>query len=206
MSFGYLCFLTLRLNLGRTLPATYEIHGHAIVSDDDKIADAEGHMPKALRHPADWARFQAALDQATVTVLGRFGHEAHPNVRHRNRIVLSAAANGIERRGDAWWWNPARSTLAEALAVAAPSGGIVLVPGGQRVFDMFLQIGFDEFHLARIRGVTLPGGIPVFGDCAAGRSAEAVLAAHGLEAQPTEILDAGSGVSVTVWCRRTPLG
>jgi dihydrofolate reductase len=186
------------------LTGIYEIHGHAIVSDDDKIADAAGRTPSALRNPADWARFQAALDRAAVTIVGRLGHEAHPNIRHRTRIVLSASSSGIEHRAEAWWWNPAHAPLAEALAAAAPGGGMVVVPGGRRVFDLFLHLGFDEFHLARVRGVKLPGGIPIFSECSPQRSAEEILAAHGLIAEPSEILSAAAGLSVTVWRRRAP--
>ena len=39
-----------------------------------------------------------------------------------------------------------------------PRGGDVAVPGGQVVFDLFLKIGFDAFHLSRAHGVRLPGG------------------------------------------------
>jgi hypothetical protein len=38
-----------------------------------------------------------------------------------------------------------------------PRGGDVAVPGGQVVFDLFLKIGFDAFHLTRAHGVRLPG-------------------------------------------------
>ena len=121
----------------------YEFHGHAIVSGDDRIADRDGVTPAALRNEKDWARFQAALDRAVLTVLGRLGHEANPNVKGRNRLVLSSSARGIERRADAFWWNPAEVMLDDALAEAAPAGGIVAVPGGRRVFDLFLHgVGF----------------------------------------------------------------
>ncbi len=182
--------------------AAYAFHGHAIVSDDDMIADAEGNMPEALTNAADWRRFQRELDRAAAIVLGRHGHEAHANVHKRNRIVLSSQARGIERRDDAWWWNPADAPLAEILAKAAPRGGIVSVPGGRRVFDYFLDVGYDEFHLARARGVRIPGGVPVFSECSADRSAEDLLAARGLLPYPIDILDAWAGVSVTIW--RTP--
>ena len=86
----------------------WRIEGHAIVSDDDRIADANGETPAELRNDADWARFQTALDTAAVTVVGRLGHAAHPNTKGRSRLVLSSGAKGIERRADAWWWNPAR--------------------------------------------------------------------------------------------------
>lgn len=179
----------------------YLLHGHAIVSADDRIADATGATPPALRNEADWLRFQAALDRAAVTVLGRLGHEANPNVRGRNRLVVSSSSRGIERRADAWWWSPATVTVEEALAAAAPQGGIVAVPGGRRVFDLFLRIGFDEFHLARAARVLLPDGIPVFSEAASGPGATGVLADAGLVSGPSEWLDRAAGVSLTVWRR-----
>jgi hypothetical protein len=179
----------------------YAIHGHAIVSADDRIADAGGSTPPELRNEADWLRFQAALDRAAVTVLGRLGHEANPNIRGRNRLVLSSSASGVERRDDAWWWNPARAPFGEALAKAAPAGGIVAVPGGRRVFDLFLDLGFDEFHLARATRVRLPDGVPVFSTVGDGTTADAVMAAHGLHPGPVEPLDADAAVTMTVWSR-----
>jgi hypothetical protein len=177
------------------------IHGHAIVSADDKIADRTGLTPPTLRNEADWARFQAALDRAAVTVLGRLAHAANPNRKGRNRLVLSSAARGVERREDVWWWNPAEVPLADALAAAAPAAGVVAVPGGRRVFDLFLSIGFDAFHLARAAGVTIPGGIPVFSEVGRSRSAADILVGHGLVAGPIEILDADARIDLTVWRR-----
>jgi hypothetical protein len=181
--------------------ASYSIEGHAIVSADDRIAGPDGLTPPSLRNEADWARFQAALDRAAVTVLGRLGHEANPNRKGRNRLVLSSSATGVERRPDAWWWNPARASLAEALASAAPGGGLVAVPGGRRVFDLFLDTGFDEFHLARATRVRLAEGVPVFSAVTAGLDSAAVLARAGLVAAAPEWLDEGAGVSLTLWRR-----
>ena len=178
------------------------IHGHAIVSADDRIADATGVTPPGLHNEADWARFQAALDRAAVTALGRLGHETNPNFRRRNRLVLSSSARGVERRGGEWWWNPAEASLAEALAIAAPEGGIVAVPGGRRVFDLFLALGYDEFHLSSVAGLTLPGGIPLFTDVLDGRSAAEILAAHGLEPGEAEMLGPAASVSLRIWRRR----
>jgi len=180
---------------------TWVFHGHAIVSADDRIADRTGATPASLRNDADWARFQAALDRAAVTVLGRLGHEANPNLKGRNRLVLSSSARGIERRPEAWWWNPAEATLAEALAMAAPRGGIVAVPGGRRVFDRFLAVGYDAFDLARVAGVFLPDGILIFSAIREGQTAEAALAANGLRPEPPTMLDEAAGVALTVWQR-----
>ena len=181
----------------------FAIHGHAIVSADDRIADATGVTPPELRNEADWVRFQAALDRAAVTVLGRFGHEANPNVRRRNRLVLSSSVRGVERRDDAWWWNPAQASAETALNAAAPDGGIAAVPGGRRVFDLFLALGFDEFHLARAGRVVLEGGIPIFTRVLSGVGVDAMLAASGLSAGPLEVLDPAAGVTLTRW-RRLP--
>jgi dihydrofolate reductase len=177
----------------------YRFEAHAIVSADDKIADASGAMPPALRHPLDWARFQAALDRAALIVLGRRSHEATPNPKRRKRLVMSRQVVALEQRGDGWWWNPAGASLQEALAAVAPEGGVVAIPGGREVFDYFLDAGLDAFHLTRVEGLTLPGGVPVLSACADGTLADAVLERAGLHAGEREVLDAEAGVSVTVW-------
>jgi hypothetical protein len=179
----------------------WRIHGHAIVSADDRIAAADGRTPPDLRNEADWNRFQAALDAAAVTVLGRLGHQANPNARRRNRMVVSSASHGLERRDDGWWWNPARTPIASALARAAPDGGIVAVVGGRLVFDLFLAIGFDAFHLARAGRVLIPDGIPLFSAIGGGRGADRILAGTGLVAGPPTVLDATAAVSVVAWRR-----
>ena len=177
----------------------YRIEGHAIVSADDRIADPGGNTPPELSNEADWMRFQHALDKAAVVVVGRLSHAANPNTRRRNRLVVSSTAVCCERRSDAWWWNPAKTPLAEALGVAAPGGGIVAVPGGRLIFDLFRSVGFDAFHLARAEDVRIPGGVPVFSAVTADRSADDVLAGDGLVAGPSEILDADANVSLVVW-------
>ena len=183
---------------------SYTIQGHAIVSADDKIADSVGAMPAQLRNSADWRRFQSSLDRAAIIVLGRMGHLFHANVHRRPRLVMSTSARTIERRSDAWWWNPAQATLAEALAASAPAGGLVAVPGGRRVFDFFLKHGYDEFHLARMAGVTIPDGVPIFTECASGRTADSLLTEHGLTPHSTETLDARARVTLTIWKRVEP--
>ncbi|MHA1158739.1 MAG: hypothetical protein ACTSP2_08360 [Alphaproteobacteria bacterium] len=177
----------------------HAVHGHAIVTADDMIADASGRIPPTLQVEADWQRFQAALDAAVITVLGRKGHETHPNRRRRRRMIVSAQVTGLSKRTDGWWWNPADIQAGEALATAAPTPGIVAVPGGQRMFDLFLGLGFDEFHLTRVPDVSLPDGLPVFSAIGAGLSADEVLTRHGLTAGVPEVLDGEQNVTTTVW-------
>ena len=159
-----------------------------------------------MRNDADWTRFQAALDAAAVTVVGRRGHIANPNVKGRNRLVVSSSARDVERRNDAWWWNPREADVDEALTQAAPKGGVVAVTGGRRVFDLFLSYGFDAFFLARAHGVLIPGGIRAFSGIGADLSMDAMLDSHGLVAAWPEVLDPARGVDLVVWRRRTAVG
>ncbi|MBD2748942.1 hypothetical protein IC232_19830 [Microvirga sp. BT688] len=176
-----------------------EIHGYAIVSDNDCIADASGHTPEVLRNDADWAYFQAELNMSAVTVLGRFGHEANPNSKGRLRMILSSSSPGLERRADGWWWDPAKVPWGEAIRIVLPAGGRVAVPGGRQVFDLFLKIGYDAFHLTRAEGTHVPDGVPVFSECRAGRSAETILSERELRPGEPRVLDAAGRITLAIW-------
>ena len=134
-------------------------------------------------------------------MFGHRSHEAEPNVRGDQRLVISRGAAGLEQRADAWWWNPTRTSWLEVANRLLPQGGDVAVPGGQGAFDLFLGIGFDAFHLSRAHGVTLPGGRALFSACDAGVSAEAVLAGAGLRLSEKIALDPEHGVEMNVWRR-----
>ena len=86
---------------------TLTFEGHAIVSADGMIADAAGEMPPALRNDADWTQFQAALDRAALVVLGRKGHERHPNPGRRRLVLTQRICRACRAGGEnAWLWNP----------------------------------------------------------------------------------------------------
>jgi hypothetical protein len=176
-----------------------EINGYAIVSDDDRIAGSDGLIPASLRNEKDWVCFQRALAGSDLVVLGHRIHQLAPNVRGDQRLVISRGAAGLEQRANAWWWNPARISWVEVAKELLPRGGEVAVPGGQVVFDLFLTIGFDAFHLSRAHGVKLPGGRAIFSRCDDGLSAEAVLASAGLRVSEKIVLDAEHGVDMNVW-------
>jgi hypothetical protein len=172
--------------------------GHAIVSADGMISDDGGAMPPALHNAADWGRFQAALDAAALVVLGRIGHERHRNPGRR-RLVLTGGLAGIGADpGDpqALLYNPAMLPLGAALAGLGIDQGTVAVTGGRRVFDAFLPL-YDDFELAEVHGLVLPGGHPCF---AAGHP-RTVLAMAGLRPARFELIDANAGVSLTHWVR-----
>ncbi len=180
--------------IGQSPAPSLAIVGHAIVSADGRIAGADGRTPPALHNDADWARFQAALDAAALVVLGRLGHERHPNPGRRRLVVTSGvpaldAADPLAIR-----WNPAGMALETVLERLGITQGTVAVTGGQRVFDLFLPY-FTRFELVTAAAVTLPDGIPCF---SAGPPAQ-TLAAAGLHAAATTAL--APGVTLTIWQR-----
>jgi hypothetical protein len=179
----------------------HRLHAYAIVSDDDRIADAAGNFPDVLENDADWAYFQAGLDNCDLTLLGRRSHDASPNLRRRRRLIMSRSATGLEQRDDGFWWNPGDMKLAAALSQLLPDGGEIGVPGGQDVFDLIGAAGFASFHLARAEGTRLPGGRGLFKACEQGIPAAAVLAEGGLVAGEQTWLDEKAGVSLVVWRR-----
>jgi len=180
-----------------------DITGYAILSDDDKIAGADGLTPASLRNEKDWELYQRAQEIANLVVFARRSHELEPNVHRSLRLVVSREAGGLEERADGWWWDPRRMTWEEVTARILPTGGVVAVGGGQVVFDLFLTIGFDGFHLSRASGVKLPGGRSVFSACDAGATAASVLEGRGLRPTKTMPLDRERGVEMTIW-RRGP--
>jgi hypothetical protein len=183
------------------MSALLDITGYAIVSDDDKIAGADGLTPASLRNERDWELYQRAQVEAKLVVFARRSHELEPNIHRTPRLVVSREAAGLEERADGWWWDPRRTTWEEVAARLLPTGGGVAVGGGQVVFDLFLMIGFDGFHLSRAHGAKLPGGRSVFSACDKGVPAAAVLEQHDLSLSKTIPLDPAHGVDMDVYRR-----
>lgn len=175
------------------LPAGIRFVGHAIVSADGMIADAAGAMPEALRSDADWRAFQAALDQAALVVLGRLGHERHPNPGRRRLVLTRSVAALLPDTRDplALLWNPAATPLQQVLETLEITEGTIAVTG---VFDHFLGL-YHRFDLTEVHAFVLPGGTPCF---RAGHP-RTVLAADGLV--PGEGVRIDRGVTTTPWVR-----
>jgi hypothetical protein len=178
------------------------IEGLAIVSADGMIADASGVQPDALKLEVDQRYFRRTLDQATALVHGKNSGEGGPDAARRMRLILTrriAALAPAAGQPRAMLWNPAGASLAEAWDALGLSGGLLAVIGGTGPFGEFLPL-YDAFHLSRVHGVRLPGGVPVFPGIPPA-SPEDLLARHGLKPAPAETLDAAAGLVLTIWRR-----
>lgn len=191
------------------MPGPTSIEGYAIVSADGMLADADRHIPEAMVVKADQDFFQDSLDQAAVVVHGRHSHEgARPRADKRRRLVVTTRVDALAddpTYPHALLWNPKGATLAQALAQAwaklgAPDG-VLAVIGGPEVYGMFLETGYDKFHLTLAPRVRIPGGRPLFPEIGPGRTVEDVLASHGLKAGPRRVLDAAAAVTLVTWAR-----
>lgn len=170
------------------------IEGHAIVSADGMIADAAGEYPPALRNDADWAQYQAALDRSALVVLGRRGHERHPNPGRRRLVLTHRVARLAEDPNDprATLWNPGTLPLRDAVAALGIDAGIIAITG---VFDLFIA-DYDRFALSESHRLLLAGR-----PCFAGGHPRAVLAEAGLRPISVELIDPVAMVTTTVWER-----
>ena len=180
----------------------YRIEGYAIISADGMIADAGGLMPDTLKNPADQDYFSRALDAAAVVVHGRNSHEGQANSPRRKRLVVTRAVAtlGPDTNANALLWNPAGASLPAACRALAVETGVVAAIGGTEVFGLFLDLGYDAFHLTRASAARLPGGRPLFPEVPA-RTPEEVLASRGLRLLAERVLDAAAGVTLAQWRR-----
>ena len=179
------------------------IEGLAIVSADGMLANADGIQPDALKLEADQRLFHAHLDAATALVHGRNSGEGGPDAARRRRLILTRRIAGLARDPQTnltVHWNPAGATLDQAWEALGLSGGLLAVIGGTEPFGLFLEWGYDAFHLSRANRARLPGGRPVFPGIPPA-SPENLLAKHGLSPGPTQVLDASAGLALVTWQR-----
>jgi hypothetical protein len=177
------------------------VEGLAIVSADGMIADHTGVQPDALKLEADQKFFHDSLQAADVVVQGRNSGEGGAQAARRRRIVLTRGVAGVARdpgNANAVLWNPAGAPLADALALLGVTRGYLTVIGGTGVFGLFLQYGYDAFHLSRAARLRLPGGRPVFPGVP-DRTPEDLLASHGLKPDATCVLDPSAALTLTTW-------
>jgi hypothetical protein len=173
----------------------FRIEAYVIASADGMIADASGVQPASLQFEADRLQFENGLDHAAAIVNGRYSAEGRPNSMSRPRLIVTRQVASIAPDADnrkARLWNPAGASLEEACATLGLSSGTIVVIGGPQVYILFLKLGYDCFHLSRAVNVRLPGGLPLFGG-----EPDAALAAAGLRASPTLLLE--DGLILTDW-------
>lgn len=186
-----------------SVTAPFRFIGYAIVSDDGMLADSSGRIPPSLVVKADQDFFMRGLDAAAALVHGRNSAEL-PTSPARRRLIATREIEGIEPvagQANALLWNPQGASVEAALrTLGVPSGDIAVI-GGTDIFGLFLP-RYDLFHLTRAKGVTLPGGRPVFPGVP-DQTPEAQLAGAGLVPGQTEMLDPGRRVSLVSW-RREP--
>ncbi|MGD1036926.1 MAG: dihydrofolate reductase [Roseiarcus sp.] len=187
------------------MSARCRIEGYAIVSADGMIADSDAIMPDILKSEADQRFFERELDHVDVVVHGRRSHEGQPNSARRRRVVLTRTIAAIAPDPDnprSVLWNPAGATFDEACAALGLSQGVAAIIGGPQVYSLFLDVGYDRFHLSRSGKVELPGGLPVFLQGRLGRSPEDVLRQFGLVPEPERTLDGANRVTLVSWRRK----
>ena len=183
------------------MPA-FHIDGYVIVSADGMLANADRVMPDELKFEGDKRFFSAALDRADLIVHGRHSFEDQPNSPRRKRIIVTRTTGSLAPDPSnpmATLWNPAGASFEAACDHAGVRSGTIAIIGGPEVFAMFMD-RYDTFWLSQAPGVRLPGGEPCFPGVPA-RSPQEILAAHGLRASDSQILDIAHGVSVTPWRR-----
>ena len=179
------------------------IEGIAIVSADGMIADADGVQPEALTLEADQRFLFDMLNRATAVAHGRFSADGGREAANRRRLILTRRIAGVARdhqNDKAVLWNPGSASLEQAWSELGLSGGLLLVTGGTDVFGLFLEIGYDAFHLSRAGQARLPGGRPVFPGVPA-QTPEALLSRHGLKPGPVVVLDRSADLTLVTWRR-----
>jgi dihydrofolate reductase len=189
----------------RKVPGSLRIVGYAIISLDGMIADADGRMGETLVIEADQLFYREALSRAALVVHGRNSAEPGSETSARRRVIVTtrvAALSPAAASPLAVQWNPLGMPFADVVAALGIAEGEVAVVGGTDVFELFLAIGYDSFHLSRSSRGSLPGGRPLFRGVPR-RSPEAVLAAAGLRLRREERLAAD--LSLASWERATPI-
>jgi dihydrofolate reductase len=180
---------------------SYRIEAYAIMSADGFIADTAGAFPDVLRNEADQRFFKAALDRSAAIAMGRLTHEQEANAGRR-RLVLTRRVAGLApdpADANALFWNPAGAGFdAARLALGLRQGSLAVV-GGDAVYAVFFEVGYDAFHLTVSHRVSMGAGKAIFPGVNAERSAADVLRAHGLTPGPPRLLDPAGGVTLVTW-------
>jgi dihydrofolate reductase len=196
-------FAGTRIKSATNMARPDRIEGLAIVSADGMIADTRGIQPDTLKLEADQRFFHAMLDEATALAHGSNSSEGGPHMARRRRLILTRTIAGLARdpqNDKVLHWNPAGATLEQAWEALGLSGGSLHVIGGTEPFGLFLETGYDAFHLSRASHTKLSGGRPVFPGVPR-RTPEQLLVAHRLKPDACQVLDETAGLTLVSWRR-----
>lgn len=179
------------------------IEAYVIVSADGMLADSTGVMPDSLKFPADQAFFEDALDHADLIVHGRHSHEEQKRSDQRTRLILTNSIPALAHdttHPRSTLWNPKGATFEEACRTVGvlPSAKIAII-GGPHVYAFFLN-RYDTFWLSQAHDIHLADGLGVMPGVPK-RTPQDILAAAGLHAAETQVLDAAKRVDLTAWRR-----
>ena len=177
------------------------IEGYAVISREGMIANADGTFPEQIKIPADHAFYQASVDRAAAVCNGRHSAEGGLKEKERKRIVLTRRIHGVAPHPDnpkAILWNPASASFEEAWSRLGIKQGTLAVVGGTDAFALFLNIGYDAFHLSRT-DASVPKGRPVFPGVDFDHDAGEVMRNHGLVLRGTRMLDPATNTRVEEW-------
>src|SRR5262245_40242191 len=121
------------------------------------IADAAGVQPNGLKLEADQRFFHDHLRAADVLVHGR-NSGAGGSARRRRIIVTRRVPDGARGPANprAVLWNPGGCPFGAAWALTGVGTGSAAIIGGTDVFGLFLEWGYEVFHLSRADGLRLP--------------------------------------------------
>ena len=138
-----------------------------------------------------------------MVVHGRHSHEGGPDAKRRHRLIVTskvAALSPTDLKSHALLRNPKGASLDRPGAARRARRPLAVI-GGPDVYGLFLDIGYDEFHLSRVANVRIPGGRPVFPEIGPNRTPEDVLASHGLKPGAERVLDQAAGATLVGWWR-----
>ncbi len=173
------------------LPAGPIVSLALAVSRDGFIARAPGHVPSDWCSVEEQNLFLREVELADWSIMGRTTHEAANKLRRR-RIVFSATAGiGQWRRPTQLWIDPAGETPASLMEKVAPVHRCekMLILGGVRVHDWFLERSSIDRIILTIEPVTFGRGLRAFDDPAS-QNLPDFLTAAGFQCHRQERLNA----------------
>ena len=183
------------------LPKNMRFKLVVVATADGFIAKAPGHAPSSWASREEQEVFFAEVDAADWSVMGRGTHEAADRPDRRRVIFSAKGGGGLWKRPTQLWIDPARLSIADLPGRLKPIHPVrnVLILGGTRVHDWFLERGAINEVLLTIEPVRFEKGLPIV----TGQTetdALSVFTARGFVAKDEAVLNA-AGTRLISLCR-----